>query len=100
MQTQQLLQTAEIQLAEIKEDREHSSFLLTVNKVVVMATQRGAINQLKHYIVSLCVDQVSPVATSAGRERELSPSMDMDNQDEATEGMNKVWPLFKENRKT
>eukprot|EP00731_Ephydatia_muelleri_P027280 Em0019g153a len=60
VQTQQLLQTAEIQLAEIKEDREHSSFLLTVNKV-------------------------SPVATSAGRERELSPSMDMDNQDEATE---------------
>ena len=40
VQTQQLLQTAEIQLAEIKEDREHSSFLLTVNKVVVMATQR------------------------------------------------------------
>lgn len=59
-QTQQLLQTAEIQLVEIKEEREHSSFLLAVNKV-------------------------SPIATSAGRERELSPSMDMDNRDEATE---------------
>lgn len=33
VQTQQLLQTTEIQLAEIKEEKEHTSFLLTVNKV-------------------------------------------------------------------
>lgn len=63
-QTQQLLQTTEIQLAEIKEEKEHTAFLQTVSKV-------------------------SPVAAaSAVPDRELSPSMDMDNQDETAEANN------------
>ena len=45
---------------------------------------------LYHYNLFLVVDKVPSVASAAGRERELSPSMDMDNQDEVTEGTNKV----------